>query len=93
MKEKKTIKIKATAKIEEFKQWVYKHFVGVYIAIGVAICLVMFLLGALVGHAIAKPAEVAVSDTYSDATADTSVYVSSTRGVDLELVLRGYEDD
>ena len=35
----------AKAKIEQFKQWVYKHYVGVYMAIGVAICTVCFLFG------------------------------------------------
>lgn len=89
----KVIKSKATAKIEEFKQWVYKHFVGVYIAIGVTICLVVFLLGCLVGHAITKPVSGEVSDAPIDTTTDTTVYVSSSKEVDLEVVLRGYEDD
>lgn len=48
-------KIKATAKIDELKKWVYKHFIGVYIGIGIATCLLMLMIGIVIGQAVATP--------------------------------------
>ena len=69
----KNVKIKATAKIEEFKQWVYKHFIGVYIGIGVAICLLFLVLGIIIGQALPVRTEAPVVYEVSDtATTHTS---------------------
>lgn len=42
---KSRVKTMVIAKVENLKQWVYKHYVGVYIAIGVSICIACFLVG------------------------------------------------
>ena len=60
------VKVKATAKIEEFKQWVYKHFIGAYVVIGVTICLLFFTIGIIIGLAIPNRTEQPVVYTTSD---------------------------
>lgn len=87
MKESKTIKIKATAKIEELKKWVYKHFIGVYIGIGVAICLVMFILGLVLGQAFARPVQKSEEKTHSISVDSTSEKADATNS-DFEIIIR-----
>lgn len=78
----KNVKIKATAKIEEFKQWVYKHFIGVYIGIGVTICLLFLMLGIIIGHALPGRTEAPVVYEVSDTTTSQTSYGG------IELVFR-----
>lgn len=78
------VKIKATAKIEEFKQWVYKHFIGVYIGIGVTVCLIFFTLGIIIGLAIPNRTEQPVVCTTSDA----AVTSQTSSGDSIELIFR-----
>lgn len=74
---KNPIKVKATAKIEEFKQWVYRHFIGVYIGIGIAICLMFFVLGVIIGQAL--PGRTVDKDnTQTVAVSDVSAHTTST---------------
>lgn len=85
MKEKK-VKVKATAKIEELKQWIYKHFIGVYIAIFVTVCLIMFVLGIVVGQAFDKASAVQPLPTTSITEQTSTTDISTSSGY--ELVFR-----
>lgn len=82
---KKPTKVKATAKIEEFKQWVYKHFIGVYIGIGVAICVIFLVLGIIIGQALPSKTEQPVVYTQSVVEPNLSANTTST---ELEFVFR-----
>lgn len=82
---KKPVKVKATAKIEELKQWVYKHFIGVYIGIGVAVCLVFLILGIIIGQAL--PGKMEQPVVYSRSVAESNVGANTT-STELELVFR-----
>ena len=80
----KKVKVKATAKIEELKQWVYKHFIGTYVVIGVTICLLFFTIGIIIGLAIPNRTEQPVVYTTSDA----AVTSQTSSGDSIELIFR-----
>ena len=80
----KKVKIKATAKIEEFKQWVYKHFIGAYVVIGVTVCLIFFTIGIIIGLAIPSRTEQPVVYT----TSDTAVTSQTSSCDNFEIIFR-----
>lgn len=79
-------KIKATAKIEEFKQWVYKHFIGVYIGIGVTVCLIFLAIGIVIGQALPNRTEQPV--VYTTSVSDAAVTSQTNSGDSIELIFR-----
>ena len=83
---KKPKKVKATAKIEELKQWIYKHFIGVYIGIGVTVCLIFLILGIIIGQAL--PSRTEPQEVYTQPVAETSVSSADTASTEFELVFR-----
>ena len=82
----KKVKVKATAKIEEFKQWVYKHFIGVYIGIGVTICLIFLVLGIIIGQALPSRTEQPV--VYASSVSDQAVTSQTSSTNSFELIFR-----
>lgn len=80
------VKIKATAKIEEFKQWVYKHFIGVYIGIGVTVCLIFLAIGIVIGQALPSRTEQPV--VYTTSVSDAAVTSQTSSGDSVELIFR-----
>jgi len=84
---KKTIKVKATAKIEELKKWVYKHFIGVYVGIGVAICLLMLILGIVIGQAFARPIQTSECQKQR-VTANSEVTANTSEVNNIEFIFK-----
>ena len=80
------VKIKATAKIEEFKQWVYKHFIGVYIGIGVTVCLIFLAIGIVIGLALPSGDDQPV--VYASSASDAAVTSQTSSGDSVELIFR-----
>ena len=87
MKETKSIKIKAIAKIDELKKWVHKHFIGVYIGIGVAICLLMLILGIVIGQAFARPIQTSECQKQR-VTANSEVTANTSEVNNIEFIFK-----
>lgn len=91
MKNTKTIKVKATAKIEEFKNWVYKHFIGVYIGIAAAFCMLMFIFGFMLGQSVSTCEQTSEHNTHT-VSVDKGLSCESDSGA-FEIIIRSIANE